>query len=122
MQVRAQNSLLKKDITLLCILDTITIRNLMTEGKQLYDYLLTNVTQYNFDVFTMGSEDPKDTEYVLVQVTNTHQVSYKDLYDRQHTDDFDVTVIICNLCSPYVPWDNVLHLKYYLILISKKFV
>lgn len=100
--------------------DTLTIRNLMTEGKQLYDYLLTNVSQYNFDVFTMQREDVKETEYVLVQVTSTHQVSYKDSQDRQHTDDFDMTVIICNLCSPYVPRDNILHLKYYLILISRR--
>lgn len=102
------------------ILDTVTNRDLMTEGKQLYDYLLTNVSQYNFDVFIMNIEDPKETEFVLVHVTNTHQVSYKDSQDRQHTDDFDMTVIVCNLCSPYVPRDNVLHLKYYLILIARR--
>lgn len=93
----------------------------MTEGKQLYDYLLSNVSQYSFEVFTMNREEQKDIEYVLVQVSNTHQVSYKDSQDRHQTDDFDVAVIICNVCSPYVPWDNILHLKYYLILISRRY-
>lgn len=100
--------------------DTLTIRNLMTEGKQLFDYLLTNVSQYNFDVFDMQRDDVKENEYVLVQITNTHQVAYKDSQDRQHVDDFDMTIIVCNLCSPYVPRDNVLHLKYYLILMSRR--
>lgn len=101
--------------------DTLTIRNLMTEGKQLFDYLLTNVPQYNFEVFDMQRQDMKENEYALVQVTNTHQVSYKDSQDRQHVDDFDMTIIVCNnLCSPCVPRENVLHLKYYLILLSRR--
>lgn len=100
--------------------DTLTVRNLMTEGKQLFDYLLTNVPQYNFEVFDMQRDDVKENEYVLVQVTNTHQVSYKDSQDRQHVDDFDMTIIVCNLFSSNVPRDNVLHLKYYLILISRR--
>lgn len=94
----------------------------MTEGKQLYDYLLTNVAQYNFDIFTMYKGDPKEVEYVLVKATNSQQVTYKDALDMQHTDDFAVTVIICNTLSTNVPRDNTLCLKYYLILISRRLV
>ncbi|CAH0562057.1 unnamed protein product [Brassicogethes aeneus] len=98
--------------------DTLTIKNLVTEGKQLYDYLLSNIAQYNFKVFEMEANE--DMECILVQVTSTPQVSYKDSQDRHHTDDFDITLVIYNLCTPYSPKDNVLHLKYYLILTSKR--
>lgn len=98
--------------------DTLTIKDLVTEGKQLYEYLLSNVAQYNFKVFNM--DHIGDMEYILVQVTSTPQVSYKDSQDRQHTDDFDITLVVYNLCTPYSPQDTVLHLKYYLILTSKR--
>ncbi|RZC33025.1 SZT2-like, partial [Asbolus verrucosus] len=99
--------------------ETITIKNLMTEGKQLYDYLLTNVDQYNFKALDMDRGDG-EVEYILVQVTSNPQVSYKDSQDREHTDDFEITLVVYNLCMPYSPTDNVLHLKYYLILTSKR--
>ncbi|XP_008200755.1 KICSTOR complex protein SZT2 isoform X3 [Tribolium castaneum] len=99
--------------------DTITITNLVTEGKQLYDYLLTNVNQYNFKVLDMDKGDG-EIEYILVQVTSNPQVSYKDSHDREHTDEFEITLVVYNLCAPYSPTDNVLHLKYYLILTSKR--
>ncbi|KAG5885699.1 hypothetical protein JTB14_002313 [Gonioctena quinquepunctata] len=99
--------------------DTLTIKNLVTEGKQLYEYLLKNVDQYNFKVFEMDVHE-SESEFILVQVTSTSQVSYKDSQDRQHTDDFDITLIVYNHCMPYSPKDNVLHLRYYLILTSKR--
>lgn len=91
----------------------------MTEGQQLYEYLLSNVSQYNFKVFELDLWEG-DSEFILVQVTSTPQVSYKDSQDRHHTDDFDITLVVYNLCTPYHPSDNVLHLKYYLILTSKR--
>lgn len=97
--------------------DTLTITDLVTEGQQLYDYLLLNVSQYGFKVLEMEN---RTSEFILVQVTTARQVSYKDAQDRQHTDDFDMTLIVYNLCTPFKPVDNVLHLKYYLILTSKR--
>lgn len=91
----------------------------MTEGKQLYDYLLTNVDQYDFKVLNMDKGDG-EVEYILVQVTSSPQVSYKDSQDREHTDDFEITLVVYNLCTPFDPTDNILHLKYYLILTSKR--
>ncbi|XP_018578793.1 KICSTOR complex protein SZT2 isoform X1 [Anoplophora glabripennis] len=101
------------------VTDTLTIKNLVTEGQQLYEYLLSNVSQYNFKVFEMDLWEG-ESEFILVQVTSTPQVSYKDSQDRHHTDDFDITLVVYNLCTPYHPSDNVLHLKYYLILTSKR--
>ncbi|XP_048517774.1 KICSTOR complex protein SZT2 isoform X3 [Dendroctonus ponderosae] len=97
--------------------DTITIEGLVTEGKQLFDYLLSNVRQYGFSVLEMDHTSP---EFILVQVTTARQVSYKDSQDRQHTNDFDMTLVVYNLCTPYKPTDRVMHLKYYLILTSKR--
>lgn len=57
------------------------------------------------------------SEFILVQLSSP--VSYKSSQDRLHTDDYDMTLIIYNLCSPYKPTDKVLHLKYYIILTSK---
>jgi hypothetical protein len=93
----------------------------VTEGKQLYDYLLTNVDQYDFKVLDMDKGDG-EVEYILVQVTSNPQVSYKDSQDREHTDDFEITLVVYNLCLPYSPTDNILHLKYYLILTSKRYL
>lgn len=92
--------------------NTIIINNLLTDGKYLYSYLLDNIKHYHFNKLKMN-HDNETSEYVLVQVSNTPKVSYKDSQDRKHTDDFDVTLIICNA---YESWDNSLHLKYYLIL------
>ncbi|XP_056646993.1 KICSTOR complex protein SZT2-like isoform X1 [Diorhabda sublineata] len=99
--------------------DTLTIEDLITEGKQLFDYLLSNVNQYDFQVIQMNSHEG-ESEYILVQVTSAPQVSYKDSQDQQHTDDFDITLVVHNVCTPFSPKDNVLHLRYYLILTSKR--
>lgn len=61
-----------------------------------------------------------ENEYVLVQVTSTPQVWYKDSQDRQQTDDFDVTLIISNLSKTWQPNENILHLKFYIILTSRR--
>lgn len=106
-------------IDFLFALDTITIKDLDTEGQQLYEYLLANVSQYEFKVFEMDVYEG-DSEFILVQMTSTPQVSYKDSQDQQHTDDFDITLIVYNLCTPYNPSDKVLHLRYYLILTTKR--
>uniref|UniRef100_A0A6P7GKT9 KICSTOR complex protein SZT2-like n=1 Tax=Diabrotica virgifera virgifera TaxID=50390 RepID=A0A6P7GKT9_DIAVI len=99
--------------------DTLTIKDLVTEGRQLFEYLLHNVNQYDFKVVEMESHE-NEPEYILVQVTSAPQVSYKDSQDQQHTDDFDITLIVYNLCAPFSPKDNILHLKYYLLLTSKR--
>ncbi|XP_066247487.1 KICSTOR complex protein SZT2-like [Euwallacea similis] len=97
--------------------DTITIEELVTEGKQLFDYLLANVSQYGFNVLEMENGS---AEFILVQTSTARQISYKDSQDRQHTDDFDMTLVVYNMCTPYKPTDKVVHLKYYLILTSKR--
>lgn len=103
------------------ILDTITINNLRTEGKQLYKYLIDNVIDYDFTVFKMLHDTKiENSEYILVQVSNTPQVSYKDSQDRQHTDDFVVTLIVSNINNFNEHYDNTIHLKYYLILTSRR--
>lgn len=114
-----QENMFKYKFVNYLITDTLTIKNLVTEGQQLYEYLLSNVNQYNFKVFEMDLWEG-ESEFILVQVTSTPQVSYKDSQDRHHTDDFDITLVVYNLCTPYHPSDNVLHLKYYLILTSKR--
>lgn len=58
-------------------------------------------------------------EFVLVQFSTASPDSYKGSQDKLHTDDFNMTLVVYNLCSPYRPTDKVLHLKYYLILTSK---
>lgn len=92
---------------------------MVSQGQQLYEYLLSNVYQYDFKVFEMDVWEG-ESEFILVQVTSTPQVSYKDSQDQKHTDDFDITLVVYNLCTPYSPSDNVLHLRYYLILTSKR--
>lgn len=98
------------------ISDTITIPNLVTEGKHLYKYILENVQHYNLHKLKVNYEHDPFT-YVLVHVFSTPQVSYKDSQDRQHTDDFDVTLIICDACEI---GENALSLKYFLILTSRR--
>lgn len=92
----------------------------MTEGKQLYDYLLSNVSQYNMDVFSMHGENEEECEYVLVHISHTPQVSYKDSQDCKHSDDFDVTLIVNRTGFPYESWETILHLKFYIILTSRR--
>nr|XP_022914806.1 KICSTOR complex protein SZT2-like isoform X1 [Onthophagus taurus] len=101
--------------------DTVKISNLLTDGKQLYNFLLAHIKQYQFKHIIMRDNKVSDeVEYILVQTTNTPQLSYKDSQDRQHTDDFDVTSIVTDV-SPYDNGkDYCLHMKYYLILTSRR--
>lgn len=59
------------------------------------------------------------SEFILVQLSTASPDPYKSSQDKFHPDDFDMTLVVYNLCSPYKPTDKVLHLKYYLILTSK---
>ncbi|KAK4871539.1 hypothetical protein RN001_015663 [Aquatica leii] len=99
--------------------ETIAINDLTTDGKQLYDYLLSNVNKYGMDVFSMQGDDGECTEYVLVQMESIPQMSYKDSQDCQHTDDFDVTLVLSRISSQ-ADSNLSLHLKYYLILTSRR--
>lgn len=90
----------------------------MIDAKHLYDYLLSNVEQYNMDVFNMQRD--QDVEYVLVQIASTPKMSYKDAQDCQQTDDFDVTLIISRPYPCQETSTTVLELKYYLILTSRR--
>ncbi|KAK5639276.1 hypothetical protein RI129_011768 [Pyrocoelia pectoralis] len=100
--------------------ETISVHDLSTESKQLYDYLLSNVNQYGMEVFSMQGDDGECTEYVLVQMGNIPQTSYKDSQDYQRTDEFNVTLIINRAYSEYELSDRILRLKYYLILTSHR--
>ncbi|KRT81662.1 hypothetical protein AMK59_5321, partial [Oryctes borbonicus] len=100
--------------------DSVIIANLLMEGKELYNYLLSYIKQYNFKFINMADINiSEETEYILVQTTNIPQLSYKDSQDRQHTDDFDVTLIVTNLSTHKEYPQYSLHLKYYLILTSR---
>lgn len=102
--------------------DTISINNLKTDGKELYSYLINNVIDYELTVIKMQHDSKmENSEYILVQVSNTPQVSYKDSQDRQHTDDFVVTLIVSNINNPNEHADNSIYLKYYLILTSRRY-
>lgn len=73
-------------------------------------------------VLSMKREDNPDAEneYVLVQVTSTPQVWYKDSQDQQQTDDFDVTLVISNQSQKWQPNEDTLHLKFYIVLTSRR--
>lgn len=90
----------------------------------MYIYLLSNNKYYNMQVLSMRREDSSETEneYVLVQVSSTPQVWYKDSQDQQQTDDFDVTLVISNQSQKWQPNDNTLYLKFYIVLTSRRSV
>lgn len=99
------------------------IKDLLTEGQQLYTYLLSNNKQYGMYVLSMNKRDlPEETDndYVLVQVTSVPQVMYKDSQDRQQTDDFNITLIVTNLGLTRQLHDNVLRLKFYIVVTSRR--
>lgn len=61
----------------------------------------------------------QDNEYVMVQLSQTPHVSYRDAQDVKQTDDFDITLIVwhdgtMSECS------TTLHLNYYIILTSRR--
>ncbi|KAF5284426.1 hypothetical protein FQR65_LT13560 [Abscondita terminalis] len=98
--------------------ETITIEELTTEEKQLYDYLLSNVDKYGMEVFSMQGDDSECTEYVLVQIESIPKMSYEDSQDLQLTDDFDVTLVLSRFSSE-IDSQVTLFLKYYLILTAR---
>lgn len=98
--------------------DNIVLKNLITEGKQLYKYLLDNVEEFNFKTIKM-EKGIDEVEYALVQVTSLSQVSYKDAQDRQHSYDFDLILIVHSLTNSTNANENILLLKYSIVLISK---
>lgn len=97
--------------------EVITIQDLITEGRQLFTYLLSNNLRYGMEVFSMREDGEEEAEFVLVQVSSTPQMSYRDSQDFQHTDDYDVTLIVSHLPHPE---QHALHLKCYLILTSRR--
>lgn len=101
--------------------DDVVVADLLMEGKELYNYLLSYIRQYSFKFIGMSDENiTEGTEYILVQTTSIPQLSYKDSQDMQHTDDFDVTLIVTNLSTHKDHSQFSLHLKYYLILTSRR--
>lgn len=100
--------------------EIISIENLITSPRQLYDYLLSHDKHYHMSTFAMNPELQigfGSNEYVLGQVTSSPSFSYKDAQDRQHTDDLDITLIVSYLDQNDSPD---LILKYYLILTSHR--
>nr|CAD7456856.1 unnamed protein product [Timema tahoe] len=114
--------------------DTVSIGNLTTQARQLFNYLLSHEKVYHMEVFRMApvshdNDMVKDNEYVLVQLDSTPHMTYHDINDMKHTDDFDVTLIVSHDvdsledggdkgCTKHD--QNVLHLKYYIILTSRR--
>lgn len=74
------------------------------------------------EVFSMCEDgsNAEEAEFVLVQISSTPQMSYRDSHDCHHTDDFNVTLIVSQLRHPNEPTNQVLYLKCYLILTSKR--
>ena len=61
-----------------------------------------------------------ENEYIIVQMSNTRQVSFNDSEGREHTDDFDVTVIVTYLNPIDELLFNTIRLKYYVVLTSRR--
>ncbi|KAF4533500.1 hypothetical protein B566_EDAN000985 [Ephemera danica] len=101
--------------------DSVCVTNTSTPAGQLYSFLWTHEDLYQMEVFSMCPETEccMDNEYVLVQLKNTHPVTYKDNHDMKQTDDFDVTLIVAheNIDGS---GSNTLHLKYFIILTSRR--
>nr|CAD7408602.1 unnamed protein product [Timema cristinae] len=112
--------------------DTVSIGNLTTHARQLFNYLLSHEKVYQMEVFRMApvshdNDTAKDNEYVLVQLDSTPHMTYHDINDMKHTDDFDVTLIVSHDVDSLEDGgdkhdQNVLHLKYYIILTSRSIV
>jgi hypothetical protein len=64
----------------------------------------------------------QDNEYVLIQMKSTHPVMYKDSHDVKQTDDFDVTLVVAHAQTEEDFGNpNILHLKYYILLTSRRY-
>ncbi|XP_075219216.1 KICSTOR complex protein SZT2-like isoform X2 [Lycorma delicatula] len=100
---------------------TIIIEDMQTSPMQVYNYLLSNEKDYRMEVYRMVpvmDVSSVESEYVLVQLSQTPHITYKDAHDMKQTDDFDVTLIVSHddNCSD----QTVLSLKYYLLLTSRR--
>jgi hypothetical protein len=56
---------------------------------------------------------------VLVQLESMPHLTYRDVHDMKHTDDFDVTLIVAHDRDDELDQSN-LHIKYYIILTSRR--
>ncbi|PSN35424.1 hypothetical protein C0J52_13195, partial [Blattella germanica] len=114
--------------------DVLSVNEVTTPARQLFNYLLCHEKDYGMEVFRMvpvpvavvtdadGVEydvDSDDNEYVLVQLESTPHVTYKDVHDMKHTDDFDATLIVAHDREDESDL-NSLHIKYYIILTSRR--
>ncbi|XP_063220375.1 KICSTOR complex protein SZT2-like isoform X2 [Bacillus rossius redtenbacheri] len=113
--------------------DVISICGLTVQARQLYNYLLGHGKVYGMDVFRMApvsydANTAPDNEYVLVRLDSTPHVTYRDLDDTKHTDDFDVTVVVFHETesgdegrdASVKDDQNLILLKYYIILTSRR--
>jgi len=78
------------------------------------DFILTECT-YSNDILLCF----QDNEYVLVQLQSTPHITYCDVHDTKHTDDFDATLIVAHDGDNASDHSN-LHIKYYIILTSRR--
>ncbi|RZF32788.1 hypothetical protein LSTR_LSTR011434 [Laodelphax striatellus] len=99
--------------------DSMLVRDISTPAMQLFNYLLNNEKDYNMEVYCMlpFSENSQENEFVLVQLSQTPQIIYKDAHDMKQTDDFDVTLMISQEENPD---PNTLSLHFYLLLTSRR--
>ncbi|XP_024942950.1 KICSTOR complex protein SZT2 isoform X2 [Cephus cinctus] len=102
--------------------DAVTLTNLATPARTLYQYLLSHEKAYGMQVFGMSGDsyDNQDSEFSLVRLQSTPLISYCDAQDMKHTDDFDVTLIVTRLEQPPQMEKTEITLKYYLMLTSKR--
>ena len=88
--------------------------------EHLYNYLLDHEKTYGMDVLRMepviiDHNMEFDNEYALVQLSHK-KVTYTDNQDVKRSDDFDVSLILSYSGNS----DNLLTLKYFLTMTSKR--
>ena len=88
--------------------------------EHLYNYLLDHEKTYGMDVIRMepviiDHNMEFDNEYALVQLSHK-KVTYTDNQDVKRSDDFDVSLILSYSGNS----DNLLTLKYFLTMTSKR--
>ncbi|XP_039298117.1 KICSTOR complex protein SZT2 [Nilaparvata lugens] len=105
--------------TSLVFSDSMLIRDISIPSMQLFSYLLNNEKDYKMEVYCMlpSSENSQENEFILVQLSQTPQIIYKDAHDMKQTDDFDVTLMIAQQANPD---PNTLSLHFYLLLTSRR--
>ncbi|XP_076055800.1 KICSTOR complex protein SZT2-like isoform X3 [Oratosquilla oratoria] len=106
----------------------LTVDDTWTPGEQLYNYLLAREKQYNMKVLRMTPIviDPTAdmyTEFVLVH-TETCPIHYKDANEQKMSDEYDVTLLVSHDASAAAngpeSQSHILHLKFYVILTSRR--